>query len=297
MTNYIFINGSFITESKARISVEDAGFLYGDGVFESIRSYYGNPFKLEEHLDRLFSSLEFLKYNLHFDKAYIKSAIFELLLKNRLSQEDAYIKIIITRSKYGQRFHYDFKIKPDLIIIAKKMLHYSDEYYINGVKIISSDLKRSAKGNDLNKYKLLNYFENIYVRNEAYSKQCFEGIFTTGDGLILECSMSNIFYVKNGKIFTPPLDQDILPGITRQAIINLCKENDLKISESIVSYAEIVKADEVFLTNSLMEIMPVKEIDNYEIGTKIPGPFTFRLMEYYKKSVEYVNFTFLKSNK
>jgi len=297
MTNYTFINGSFISESKASISVEDAGFMYGDGVFETIRSYHGNPFKLEEHLERLNLSLEFLKYNLHFDRTYIKAAIFDLLLKNRLLQKDAYIKIIITRSKYGERFHYDFKIKPDLIIIAKKMLPYPDEYYKNGVKITCSDLKRSATGNNLNRYKLLNYFENIYARNEAYSKKCFEGIFTTGDGLILECSMSNIFYVKNGKIFTPPLTQDILPGITRKTVINLCMENNLEISENIICYSDIVKADEVFLTNSLMEIMPVKEIDKHNIVSKIPGPVTSRLMEYYKKSVKYVNFTFLKSNK
>ena len=292
MVNYVFINDNFIDGRKAVISIDDAGFLYGDGIFETIRSYRGNPFKLEEHLDRLFFSLTQLKYMPYFDKKYITSVLFELLSKNKLLKENAYIKIIVTRKKYGERFHYDLKIKPDLIIIAKKLDYYPDEYYKCGVKITCSDLKRSATGSVLNRHKLLNYFENIYIRNEAYLKQCFEGVFTTEDGLILECSMSNIFYVKNNEVFTPPLTQNILPGITRQAVINTCRENNLKVSESIICYSDLIKADEIFLTNAVMEIMPVKEIDTHEIAGKIPGPVTCRLMEYYYKSLKYGNFTF-----
>ncbi|HEY5500876.1 MAG TPA: aminotransferase class IV, partial [Candidatus Humimicrobiaceae bacterium] len=168
----------------------------------------------------------------------------------------------------------------------KNLDSYPDEYYKKGVKITSSDLKRSATGNDLNKVKLLNYFENIYVRNEAYSRQSFEGIFLTEDRQILEGSMSNIFYVKNATVFTPPLTQNILPGITRQVVINLCRENNLEVSEREISYSEITKADEIFLTNSVMEIMPVKEIDIYKIESKIPGSVISKLMEYYKKEIE-----------
>lgn len=286
MTDNTFINGKFISRGTAAISIDDAGFLYGDGIFETIRSYQGNPFKLEDHIDRLLYSLKQLKYSTYFDKTYIKSAVYELLSKNKLSQNNAYIKIIVTRNGYGQKFHYDLQIKPNIIIIAKNIDSYPDEYYKNGIKIISSDLKRSATGNDLNKFKLLNYFENIYVRNEAYSRQSFEGIFLTEDRLILEGSMSNIFYVKNGTVFTPPLTQNILPGITRQVVINLCRENNLEVSEREISYSDITKADEIFLTNSVMEIMPVKEIDIYKVGSKIPGPVTFKLMEYYKKEIE-----------
>ncbi|MCL5071282.1 MAG: aminotransferase class IV [Actinobacteria bacterium] len=286
MFNNTFINGKFIFSSSARISIDDVGFLYGDGVFETLRGYKGKLFKLEEHISRLFSSLKQLKYNPHFDKKYIKSAVYKLLSQNSLLQHDAYIKIIVTRNRYGNRFRYDLQIKPNLIIIAKKLDPYPDEYYKNGIKITTSDLKRSAIGNDLYRFKLLNYFENIYVRNEAYGKQSLEGIFLTRDRLILEGSMSNIFYVKNSKVITPPLTQNILPGITRQVVINLCRKNNIKVSERRIHYFDIIRADEVFLTNSLMEIIPVKEIDIYKVENKIPGSVTRKLMELYKKETE-----------
>jgi len=286
MFNSTYINGKFVSSNNAKISIDDAGFQYGDGIFETFRGYKGKPFKLDEHIGRLLSSLKQLRYNPHFDKTYIKSAVYELLSKNGLSQASAYIKIIVTRNGYGERFHYDLQIKPNVIIIAKKLDPYPDEYYKNGIKIAASDLKRTAIGSDLYKFKLLNYFENIYVRNEAYRKQSFEGIFLTRDQLVLEGSMSNIFYVKNGTVITPPLTQNILPGITRQVIINLCRENNIKVSERRIHYFDIIKADEIFLTNSVMEIMPVKEINTYKIEGKIPGSVTCKLIELYKKEIE-----------
>ena len=285
MFNNTFINGKFVSGRNAKISIDDVGFLYGDGIFETLRGYKEKLFKLDEHIDRLLASLKQLRYSPHFDKTYIKSAVHELLFKNKLSQTDAYIKIIVTRSRYGERFHYDLQIKPNLIIIAKKLDSYPDDYYKNGIKIATSDLKRSATGSDLYKFKLLNYFENIYVRNEAYRKQSLEGIFLTRDRLVLEGSMSNIFYVKNGTVFTPPLTQNILPGITRQVVINLCRENNIKVSERRIHYFDIIKADEIFLTNSVMEIIPVKEIDIYKVESKIPGPVTCKLFELYRKEI------------
>jgi len=286
MFNNIFINGKFISSGDAKISIDDVGFLYGDGIFETLRGYYGKPFKIGEHIESLLSSLKQLKYKPYFYKTYIKSAVYELLAKNKLMQTGAYIKIIVTRNRYGKRFHYDSQIKPNLIIIAKKLDPYPDEYYKNGIKIATSDLKRNAIGNSLYKFKLLNYFENIYVRNEAYCKQSLEGIFLTKDRLVLEGSMSNIFYVKNGTVNTAPLTQNILPGITRQVVINLCRENNVKVSERRIHYFDMIKADEIFLTNSVMEIMPVKEIDIYKVESKIPGPVTCKLADLYKKEIE-----------
>jgi len=286
MFNIAFFNGKFISGSNAKISIDDAGFQYGDGIFETLRCYKGKPFKLDEHIGRLFSSLKQLRYGQHFDKTYIKSAVHELILKNKLLQNDSYIKIIATRNGYGERFHYDPQIKPNLIIIAKKLDPYPDQYYKNGVKIATSGLKRSAIGGELYRFKLLNYFENIYARNEAYRSQAMEGIFLTRDRLVLEGSMSNIFYIKNGTVVTPPLTQNILPGITRQVIIELCRENNIKISERRVHYFDIIKADEIFLTNSLMEIMPGKEIDIYKVKGKIPGSITCKLLEMFKKGIE-----------
>jgi len=286
MFNNTFINGKFISESKAKISIYDTGFMYGDGIFETLRGYKGKPFKFGEHLDRLFSSLKQLRYNPYFDREYLKSVVCELLSRNKLLKTCAYIKIIITRNRYGENFIYDPQIKPNLIIIAKKLDPYPDEYYKKGIKIATSDLKRSAIGGELYRFKLLNYFENVYTRNEAYRRQSSEGIFLTRDRLILEGSMSNIFYVKNYTVITPPLTQNILPGITRQVVIDLCRKNNIKISERRVQYFDIIKADEIFLTNSVMEIMPVKEIDIHKIESTEPGPVTSRLQEMYKKEIE-----------
>jgi branched-chain amino acid aminotransferase len=280
-----FINGKFISSSGATISINDAGFLYGDGIFETIRSYRGNPFKFDEHFDRLLYSLKQLKYNPYFERTFIETTVYELLSRNKLSQKDANIKIIITRNGYGPKFHFDQQITPNLIIIAKELESYPDEYYESGVKITVSDLRRNAFSNILYRFKLLNYFENIYARNEAYSRQSFEGIFLTTDRQVLEGSMSNIFCIKDAEVITPPLTQNILPGITRQLVIKLCKENKIKVCEREISYSEMKEADEIFLTNSIMEIMPVNKIDIYKVKGQIPGPITCRLIEQYKKVI------------
>lgn len=286
MFNIIFKDGKFISGRDATISIDDAGFLYGDGVFETLRCYSGRPFKLDEHINRLISSLKQLRYIPDFDIAYIKTIVSELLSRNKLQQKDAFIKIIVTRNRYGRRFQYDSQIRPVLIITAKEPDPYPDEYYRDGVNISTSDLKRNAIGSDLYGFKLLNYFENIYLRNEAYRKQSFEGIFMTRDRLILEGSMSNIFYVKNNMVVTPALTQNILPGITRQVVIDLCRENNIKVSERRVHYFDIIRANEIFLTNSLIEIMPVRQIDVHKIENNVPGSITGRLIELYKEEIK-----------
>jgi branched-chain amino acid aminotransferase len=286
MAEYIYINGKFFSSNKASIPVTDAGLLYGDGLFETLRSYKGSIFVFDKHLERLFVSLKSLKYNPHFDTSFIKSQTLKLLEVNNLLKKDAYIKIVVTRSAYIEKFRFDFWGKPNLIIMAKNFSPYPENYYENGITIISSSIMRNAIGNELYKYKLLNYFENIFAKNEAYVNGAQEAIFLTRDKVVLEGAISNIFCVKSSKVFTPPITQNILPGITREIVIEICKQNNLKFSEKRLHYFNLLEADEIFMTNSIMEIIPVRQVDTYKISNdQIPGSVTKKLMNLYRRIV------------
>jgi D-amino acid aminotransferase len=283
MTEYIFINNDFTDLKKAAVHIDDSGFLFGDGLFETIRAYNGNILAMDMHLDRLFSSMIQLRYNTDFfTKENVRSAAFKLLLKNNLLECDANIKIIVTRSSYSQKLIFDPGSKPGLIIFAKKIAGYPEDFYKNGINVFTSSIKRNAAGNDIHRHKLINYFENVFAKNEAMANQAQEALFTTRDKVVLEGATSNLFTVKDEKVFTPPLTQDILPGITRQIVIDICHKNKIKFSEKRIHYFNLLEADEVFLTNSIMEIMPVKKVDSHKIGQgTMPGPLTATIHKAY----------------
>lgn len=282
MFKYVFINGRLVVEQKARIPVKDRGFLYGDGLYETLRSYKGNLFMLDAHIKRLFHSLKVLKYNISFDEEYLKNAVIKTIGKNNLLKGDTYIKIIVTRGIFNGEFHFTSRCRPNLIIIAEKLRPYPQEDYIEGVNIISSSIRRPSVGQSLYSHKLLNYFENIFAKDEAHKNCAQEAVFLTRDHLVLEGASSNIFFVKRGTVYTPPLTQNILPGVTRDVAMDLCRKNMIKVKERKVHYRDIINADEIFKTSSVAGIVPVRKIDRFVIGKKIPGNITLRIMELYK---------------
>lgn len=285
MFEYTYINGRLFPSIKAKIPVNDRGFLYGDGVFETMRSYRGNIFMFSLHLDRLFNSLKALKFNLNFDKGNIKEAVSKALLKNRLHKGDAYIKIMVTRGEHRGDFHFSSKYRPSVIIITKKLKPYPVELYSNGVDIISSTISRSAMGNSIYVHKLMNYFENLYAKNEAYSKGAYEAVFLTRDKLVLEGATTNIFMANGNTVYTPPLTQNILPGVTRSVVIALCRDNGIRIREKKLHYRDLIAAGEVFLTNSVAEIMPVKKVDIHCVRKPVPGDMASSLINLYRLAV------------
>jgi len=286
MFGYIFINGRLIIENKAKIHVRDRGFLYGDGLFETLRSYKGFIFMLDAHLQRLFHSLKVLKYNIYFDKEYIEDAVNKTVKKNNLSAGDTYIKIIVTRGIHRGELHFDKYYKPNLIIIADSLIPYPEDDYTKGINIISSSIIRQATGSPIYSHKLLNYFENIFAKDEAHYNGAQEAIFLTRDHLVLEGASSNIFYIKRNMLYTPPLTQNILPGITREVVIDICNENRIKVRQKKIHYRDIIEADEVFKTSSVAGIVPVRKIDRFIITREIPGKITARLMKLYLSRVE-----------
>jgi D-amino acid aminotransferase len=284
MTGYIFINNTYTDSKKAAVPVDGSGFLFGDGLFETIRAFNGRITAFDKHLDRLFSSMLQLRYNADFfTPENIRTAVFKLLLKNNLLGTDAYIKIVVTRSSYEQKLLFDPKSKPGLIIFAKKLTGYHEDFYKTGVNVFTCSIKRNAVGNDIYRHKLINYFENVFAKNEAAANLAQEALFTTRDKVVLEGATSNLFTVKDGKVFTPPLTQNILPGITRQLVIDICSKNKIKFAEKRIHYFNLLEADEVFLTNSIMEIMPVKKVDSHTVGSgTVSGPLTSRIHRLYR---------------
>jgi branched-chain amino acid aminotransferase len=283
MLEYVYINGRLFIESKARISVKDRGFLYGDGLYETLRGFKGDLFMLDAHIQRLFHSLKVLKYRVTFDSKYLRDAVIRTVKKNNLTRCDSYIKIIVTRGIYNGDFHFSSSCSPNLIIIAEKLKPYPAEDYIEGINVITSSIRRQPLGRSLYCHKLINYFENIFAKDEAHKKNAGEAIFLTKDRLVLEGASSNIFLVKRSSVCTPPLTQNILPGVTREVVIDICRENMIKIKEKKIHYRDIINADEVFKTSSVAGVVPVRKIDWFAVGKKLPGNITLRIMELYKE--------------
>jgi branched-subunit amino acid aminotransferase/4-amino-4-deoxychorismate lyase len=286
MSDLIYFNGKFLCTGRTVLAVNHPGFAYGDGLFETLKSCKGKIAALDLHLDRFFSSLKQLKFNPDFSKDTLKEITETLLKKNKLLKCDAYIKIIAARHSYSEKFRFDFTGHPDLAVIARRLVPYPEKMYTEGVKIISSSIERPPAGNNIYRYKLLNYFENIYAKNEAYAAGAEEALFMTRDRLVLECATSNIFAVKNGAVYTIPLNLNILPGVTRQCVIDLCRKLNINIYNRKLHYYNLLESDEIFITNSIMEIMPVKALDSHDLNKeRIPGKITEVLISEYKKQL------------
>lgn len=285
MEEYIFFNNKLLLKSEAKISIESPGFLFGDGIFETMKSYGGKIYEFNLHLERLISSMKTLKYVLKQKeslKQVIKKSIEKLLKANNLSDCKANIKIIVCRGKYTKKLDIESTGDFDLIIMASLLKSINKYFYENGATVISSSIRRTSEENFIYRHKLINYFENILAKNEADSLEAQEAVFLTYNGYVLEGATSNFFIVVNNNVITPPLTQNILPGITRKVVIDLCKKNSIKITERIIMYNEIADSDEIFLTNSILEILPVKKFDNFEIKNDVPGEITEKLMLLYK---------------
>ncbi|MDY0027891.1 MAG: aminotransferase class IV [Candidatus Humimicrobiaceae bacterium] len=285
MCNYVFIDGKYVLSRKAGISVKDRGFLYGDGLYETLRSYKGSVFMLDEHIDRLFRSLKILEYNIPFNEEYVRQSVIKTLARNNLEKKDSYIKIIVTRGIHKKDLYFSSSYRPCLIIIAEKLAPCPEKDYTEGINIISSKVRRPSIGSPIYTHKLINYFENLYAKNEAHSNGAGEAIFLTADHLVLEGASSNIFYVKRNTVYTPPITQNILPGVTRKVVIGLCRGNGIRIKERKIHYRDFIGADEIFKTSSVAGIVPVKKVDRFELDGQVLGPITRKIMELFESKV------------
>lgn len=280
----IFIDGKFYPKSEAKVSVYDHGFLYGDGVFEGIRVYDGVIFKLEEHLDRLFSSAKSIMLNIPMSKEELKAAIIETLRKNGL--RNAYIRLVVTRGIGDLGLDPRKCSNPSVIIIAEPMIVLHDEKVKEeGITAIISWVRRDPIDATSHEIKTLNYMNSILAKIEANICGVDEAICLDTKGYVSEGAAENLFIIKNGKIYTPPIATGALAGITRNVIIELATRLGYNVVEKNITPNELFNADEVFMTGTAAEIVPVREINGRVIGEGKAGPITKRLREEFNKLV------------
>ena len=283
IVEYVYVNGEFTERDKAKISVFDRGFLYGDGLFETMRAYSGQVYMLEDHLRRLFTSADELEINLERDYDTLRSSIEKLLRLNSLG--DAYIRLTISRGIHSGILTFSGDYKPTVVITAKKLHPYSEEYYADGVKLVIGSIRQNFFS-PLSRHKSLSYLVNILAKEEARKKGALDSILLNTEGDVAECATSNIFIVHSGKILTPCLSSLILSGVTRKAILNMAPRLGFATEQKKIRQRDLFMSDEVFLTNSIMEVMPVVQVNDEKIGTGRPGPVFSRVAEVYKNSVK-----------
>lgn len=280
---YIYLNNSFVPKEEAKVSVFDHGLMYGDGIFETLRSYNGTVFRIDSHIDRLFGSAEMIRLAIPKGKDELKEVIYQSLKINRL--KEAYIRISITRGEGEIGLEPDLCKEPTIIVISKPLTPYQEEIYRMGVSIIISAVRRIPPEALDPAIKSLNFLNNIMARISAKDKKAFDALMLNAQGYVTETTTANIFIVKKGTLITPPLSSGILKGITRSAIILISRAIGIDLLEQDILPSDLYKADEAFLTNTSLEIMPVVEIDGNLIGDGRPGEITRRLLGEYRSLV------------
>lgn len=273
----IFLDGQFYSKEDAKISVFDHGLLYGDGVFEGIRFYKGKVFRLEEHIDRLYDSARAICLKVPMEKAEMTEAVLETIRQNEL--QDGYVRLVITRGSGDLGLNPALCPKATVFVIASKITLYPEEMYKNGLMVITCATRRIPHGALSPMVKSLNYLNNVLAKIEAQQAGAGEGLMLNEQGYVAECTGDNIFIVKNGKVFTPPIHSGALAGITREVVISIAKEFGIPLTEPEMTRYDIFTADECFLTGTAAEVIPVVKLDNRLIGDGKPGPITKRFIE------------------
>lgn len=280
---YIYLNNSFVPKEEAKVSVFDHGLMYGDGLFETLRSYDGTVFRIDSHLDRLFDSAEMIRLTIPKEKGELKEIIYQSLKINRL--KEAYIRLSITRGEGDIGLDPDLCKAPTIIVISKPFIPYQEELYREGVNIIISAVRRTPHEALDPAIKSLNFLNNILARISSKEEGVFDALMLNMDGYATETSTANIFMVRGGMLITPPSSAGILKGITRFTVILLSKAIGVDVSEKDILPSDLYRADEIFLTNTSMEVMPVVAIDSRVIGDGRPGKITKRVLQGYRSLV------------
>lgn len=277
----IYLNGEFVPKSKAMISVFDHGLLYGDGVFEGIRTYNGYVFKLNEHLERLYASAHSLMIKIPLSREEMRRAVIDTLKTNRM--KDAYIRLVVTRGAGDLGVDPRKCSKPNVFIIVGSISVIPKEVAERGIKTIMTWIRRDPVDGTSHEMKSLNYLNSILAKIEANNVGVDEAIILSTQGYICEGTAENVFMVKGGEIWTPPAYTGALPGITRSAVFEIAKMMGIKIMERLITAHELFNADEVFFSGTGAEIVPVTEVNGRAIGTGKPGTITARLRKEFQR--------------
>jgi branched-chain amino acid aminotransferase len=277
----VYIDGKFYPEEAAKISVFDHGLLYGDGIFEGIRFYNGRVFRLQEHISRLVDSAKAICLKMPVSTEELTAAILETIRQNEL--REGYVRLIVTRGVGNLGLSPDRCNTPTVIIIAGTIALYPKEMYRIGLEVITCSTRRIAPAALSPAVKSLNYLNNILAKLEANNAGAAEGIMLNEQGFVAECTGDNIFVLKRGILFTPPIYAGALRGITREVVFEIASEFGIQLVEAQITTYDLYTAEEVFLTGTAAEIIAMVRLDSRVIGEGKPGPVTERFIERFRE--------------
>ena len=279
----IYIDGEYYPKSQAKISVFDHGLLYGDGVFEGIRAYNGIVFKLKEHINRLYQSAHTMMLQIPLTKQQMIEAVLETLRRNKM--KDAYIRLVVTRGIGDLGLDPRKCPKPTVIVITGVIILHGNEAKTKGITTLISWVRRHPVDATSHEIKSLNYLNSVMSKIEANMANVDEAVCLDKNGFVSEGVGENLFIVKNGKIFTPPVCSGALHGITAQVVTKLAAKLGYEVTESNITPYQLFNADEAFFTGTAAEIVPIREVNKRQIGNGSPGPVTKKLMGAFQKVV------------
>lgn len=283
MEMFVYFNGNFTKASDAHVSIFDHGFLYGDGLFETLRIYEGVPFKFEEHMNRLFAGANYLKIEVPLGRSVIRKTFEVLLEKNNLT--DGVARVMLTRGEGDISVDMQYCVNPTVLITVSPCVPLPDDVYENGVKLtVVSRMKAPSQVID-STVKSNNYLGNILARAEAKEKGAFDGIMLSTEGYVAECPTSNIFMIMDDQLCTPAPSTGILKGVTRDTIVEIAHSHDIAVEEKFILPEDLYHSSECFLTSSVREIVPVSSCDGHSIGSGKTGLITLNLMKEYRRVV------------
>ena len=280
----IYLNGQFVDEPDAKVSVFDHGLLYGDGIFEGIRFYNGRVFLFEEHLDRLFDSAKAILLALPMTREQIREAVLETCRQNQL--RDGYIRLVVTRGKGDLGLNPNKCKEPTVFIIAATIELYPEKYYTEGLRVNTVPTQRVSPAAVSPAIKSLNYLNNILAKIEGNLYGAQESILLNQQGFVAECTADNIFVIKKDKVFTPLISDGALGGITRRLIFELAHEMGREIREVNLTRYDLFVADELFLTGTGAEVVPINEVDGRMIGTGRVGAVTQEFIRHFRERTQ-----------
>jgi branched-chain amino acid aminotransferase len=280
----IYLDGKFVDEPDAKVSVFDHGLLYGDGVFEGIRFYNGRVFLLEQHLDRLYDSAKAILLTIPLAREKLQEVVLETCRQNQL--RDGYIRLVITRGKGDLGLNPNKCSSPTIFVIAATIELYPEKYYTEGLRVNTSPTQRIGPAALSPAIKSLNYLNNIMAKIEGNLYGAQESIMLNHEGFVAECTADNIFVIKQDKVFTPLISSGALGGITRRLMFDLAREMGRTIAEINVTRYDLFVADEIFATGSGAEVVPISEVDGRKIGSGRVGPVTAEFIRRFRERTQ-----------
>ena len=280
----VYINGLFSPLKNAKVSILDRGFCYGDGLFETLRASNGQIFYIEQHIDRLFDSLQQVLIELPMTRLELTKAVKETLARNKY--KNAIIRLMVTRGDTESNIQIDSKIHQNMVINIRPFTPLPKVAYKKGIRVMLFQERANLVNGLSLRLKSCNYLSNILIKEFSNKKNYTEGVVVDPDFGVTEGTTSNIFIVEQGQIKTPPLSPYVLAGITRQVVLEIARDHKIPFTEEKLTADELIYADEVFITNSCIEIVPVTQVNSNFIGLKKPGILTRFIHEEFLKCVE-----------